>query len=425
MTPTYDLLISLGVALALGLLIGIEREMVKLRGMKNGLISDFSGLRSYTLISLLGFVAAYSASVWGEWIFVATMIVTSSLTLLSYKQESSMLKLLGITSELAAFLTFFVGAIASVSSLLATILGVGVVMILSMKNTLRGFVEKMKPEEFFDAVKFVIIAFVVLPLLPNREIDPWGFVNPYKVWLIVVFISAIGFTGYILTKALGSKKGLGLTGLVGGIASSTAVANSMAEQSKSNAKLSKAFTFAIVIASVMMFARVGLEVFVLNRDLLLNQLIYTLGALLLTSGGVLIWLWKSESEKAQNQKSKDLKLSSPFKLIPALKFGIFYVFILVVTYFANRYLGNSGIYVASAFSGLADVDAITISLSRLAHNSEITAEVATKGITLAVIVNTFVKLAIVRLFGSRDFFRKAVVAFGIIIAGGLAAIILL
>ncbi|MFA5351908.1 MAG: MgtC/SapB family protein [Candidatus Gracilibacteria bacterium] len=425
MTPTYDLLISLGVALALGLLIGIEREMVKLRGAKNGLVSDFSGLRSYTLISLLGFVAAYSASVWGEWIFVATMIVTSSLTLISYKQESSMLRLFGITSELAAFLTFFIGAIASVSSLLATILGVAVVMILSMKNTLRGFIEKMKPEEFFDTVKFVIIAFVVLPLLPNRIVDPWGFFNPYKIWLIVVFISAIGFVGYILTKALGSRKGLGLTGLVGGLASSTAVTNSMAEQSKSNAKLSNAFTFAVVIASTMMFARVGLEVFVLNRELLLSKLFISLSALLVVSGGVMLWLWKAGNEKAHNQKAKDLKLSSPFKLIPAMKFGAFYVFILVVTYLANLYLGKSGIYIASAFSGLADVDAITISLSRLAHNSEITAEVATKGITLAVIVNTFVKLAIIRLFGSRDFFRKAVVAFGIIIAGGLAAIILL
>jgi uncharacterized membrane protein (DUF4010 family) len=425
MTPNYDLLIGLGVAIALGLLIGVEREMVKLRDAKNGLISDFSGLRSYTLISLLGFVAAYSASIWGEWIFVATLVITSSLTLISYKQESSQLKLFGITSELAAFITFFVGAISYTSALIATTLAVIAVTILALKNTLRDFVERMKPEEFFDTVKFVIIAFVVLPLLPNHNIDPWGFVNPYKVWLIVVFISAIGFTGYVLTKALGSRRGLGLTGLVGGIASSTATTNSMAEQSKSNAKLSKAFTFAVVVASVMMFARVGLEVFVLNRDLLFSQLIFTLGALVIASGGVLLWLWNSESEKAQNQKSKELKLSSPFKLMPALKFGIFYVFILVVTHFANLYFGNSGIYIASAFSGLADVDAITISLSRLAHNSEITAEVATKGITLAVIVNTFVKLAIVRLFGSRDFFRKAAVAFGIIIAGGLAAVILL
>jgi uncharacterized membrane protein (DUF4010 family) len=190
-----------------------------------------------------------------------------------------------------------------------------------------------------------------------------------------------------------------------------------------NKKLNSPFTFAVIIASAVMFLRVGFEVFVLNRELLVN-LTASLGTMIVASLGVLGFLWWKSSKTEQQKKSKDLQLSSPFQLAPALKFGIFYVLILIIADLANRFFGTSGIFVAAAVSGLADVDAITISLSNLAKNGEIISSVATKGITIAVLVNTLVKLAIVQIFGSKIFFRQAVMAFGVVLMSGLVAVFL-
>ncbi|MCF7836913.1 MgtC/SapB family protein [Candidatus Gracilibacteria bacterium] len=423
MNPEFGILVNFVVALGLGALIGMEREVTQLGRKQRQDGIEFSGLRTYSLISLLGFASAYLASSFESWFFGGVLLVVSAFLLVEYWQQSNFFKFFGVTSEFAAIATFLVGATAMISLVIATAFGVAIVVILAMKKWIREFLKKVSELEFIATVKFIIVAFVVLPLLPNQAVDPWGLVNPHNAWLMVVFISAISFVGYVLTKTIGAKKGLGITGLVGGLASSTAVATSMSEQSKKNLKLNSPFTFAVIIASAVMFVRVGFEVFVLNKELLGN-LIITLGIMLMVSFGVLGFLWWKSSDKEQRQKSKDLNLNSPFQLSPALKFGIFYIFILVFADLANRYFGESGIYAASAVSGLADVDAITISLSNLAKSGEIVASVAVRGITLAVMVNTLVKLSIVYLFGSKKFFKQAFVAFGVVLLSGVLAILL-
>lgn len=419
MTPDLGLLINLSVALGLGALVGAEREVAR----PDKVQIEFSGLRTYALISMLGFLGAYLAENLGNWFPVALFAAVTVFLVAEYFQTSRDPRAAGITSELGALVTFVVGVIAFSSPLSATIVGVATVVVLALKKTFRRFLKTLQPTELFATVKFIIVAFVVLPLLPREAIDPWGFVSLYNAWLMVVFISAISFVGYVLTKTIGPRRGLGLTGLVGGLASSTAVTSSMAGQSKQNKKVVTPFTFAVIIAGAVMFARVGFEVFVLNRELL-PRLAITLGVMLAASAIVSAYLWKHSSSAEHKKKSEDLKLSSPFQIKPALKFGIFYIFILIAADLANKFFGESGVYVASAVSGLADVDAITISLSGLAREGELAANIATKGITIAVMVNTLVKLSIVQIFGSRNFFRQAAVAFGVVLASGLAAVLL-
>ncbi len=423
MNAEFDLLVNLTVALSLGALIGTEREVTEIGKKQREEGIEFSGLRTYTLISLLGFLAACAGSWWGGYLVGIFFVVVGIFLLVEYWQQSHRHHFTGITSELAALATFTVGAIAFTSPLMATVAGMATVVILALKKWIRKFLQKVSEREFLATIKFIIVAFVVLPILPQETVDPWGFLNPRNVWLMVVFISGISFVGYILTKTIGAKKGLGLTGLLGGLASSTAVTTSMAEQSKRNRKLSLPFAFAVIIASAMMFLRVGFEVFILNRELL-PKLAVTLGVMFATSGVVAGFLWWKSSKAEHRKKSKALELSSPFQLSPALKFGIFYVFILIFANLANRFFGTSGVYAASAVSGLADVDAITISLSSLAKSGELATEVATKGITLAVMVNTLVKLAIVHLFGSRKLFQQTTIAFGVVLGSGLLAILL-
>lgn len=418
MNGDLALLVNFAVAIGLGALIGAEREVTQVGKKARRTGVQFSGLRTFTLLSILGFASAQLTEIFGVIALGGTLLIVGVFLLAEYWRG----KFLGITSDLAALATFLVGALAFESRLAAAAVGIAVVIVLATKKWVRDFLQKVSESEFLATIKFVIVTFLVLPILPSEPIDPWGIVSLRNAWLMVVFISAISFVGYLLTKIIGSQKGLSLTGLVGGLASSTAVTSAMAVESKSNRKITTPFTIAIVLANVVMFGRVGFEVSILNRTLL-PQLAISLGAMLLASGGVLIFLWQMSNHSDRRQKPKnELKLSSPFQLAPALKFALFYVLILFVAHFANEFFGTQGVYAAAAFSGLADVDAITISLARLAGSGELSHSTAVNGITIAVLVNTLVKLSIIQIFGDRQIFRQALVAFSIILAAGLAAI---
>lgn len=413
------LFLNLSIALALGALIGTEREM----SQKHTTDLEFSGLRTYTFISLLGFLGALTSTIWGGWILLVLLILVGFFLIVAYKNEFKELKHLGITSELSALVVFLIGALSYVSPHFAATLGVITAVILALKYPLRKFTKALAPQEFFAAIKFIIIAFIVLPLLPTTAIDPWGIMVPYHIWLMVVFISAISFVGYILTKWIGAEKGLNMTGLVGGLASSTATTLSMATQSKRNLKIVIPFVTAVIISSLVMFVRVGFEVFVINRSLL-PTLIIPLGVMIATGLIIVGVLWV-QSHSKKTVQAEELKLSSPFQFWPALQFGLFYIFVLAFAHFANLWFGEEGLYLASAVSGLADVDAITISMSQLSGSGKLAMGVASKAIVIAVMMNTVVKLVMAWIFGGRTFAWRMALAFGIIFMSGIVTILVM
>jgi len=418
---SLTILINLSIALALGALIGIDRE-IAFRGDQEKQI-EISGLRTYALISLLGFLGAYLSKTWNIWILLALLVLLGALTIASYQNEYNELKKTGITSEISILLAFLVGALAYLNPQIATVVGVITILILALKYPIHKFTKVISPDEFFAIIKFIIVTFVVLPLLPKEAVDPWGIMVPYEIWLMVVFISAISFVGYIAVKLIGTNKGLEITGLIGGLASSTATTSSMSIQSKHNLKIVLPFVSAVIISSTVMFVRVGFEVFVLNIKLLPTVLI-PLSVMIATSLAVIGFFWyQGHAEK--KVKSEELKLSSPFQFGPALKFGVFYLFVLAVAHFANEYFGEKGLYIASAVAGLADVDAITISMSRLSASGELMQVVATRAIILAVMMNTMVKLCITFVFGSREFAKKAAIGYGLVFVSGLTTILLI
>lgn len=415
-----SILITLGIATGIGALIGAERE--RDQDQEKRALVNFSGLRTYTLISILGWMGAYASQHWGPALLCALLITVALFMLVNYWREAKLLNSTGITSKISALVTFLIGAVALTEPFLSAAIGIITVLILALKEKLHNFVRALSREEFFAAIKFTAVAGIILPLLPRQPIDPWGIIVPFEAWLMVVFVSAISFTGYVLTKLFGPKHGLQVTGILGGLASSTATTTSMAQQSKQNHSASSAFVFAVVAASGMMFLRVGLEVFVVNRSLL-PKIAVVLGSMVLATLLVMaFFFWRGMNKK--KAKSKDLKLASPFQLGPALKFGAFYIIVLIAAEFAQKYLGSSGVYLASAASGLADVDAITISLGNLASKGEVLADTAIRGIMIAVFVNTFVKLAIVRIFGGKLFFKKVLPAFGIVLLAGIVSVFL-
>ena len=206
-------------------------------------------------------------------------------------------------------------------------------------------------------MKFAVITAIVFPVLPNRSFGmaPFDIFNPLKLWLFVVFISGIGFVGYVLIKVAGSKKGIGLTGFLGGLTSSTAVTVSLTQRSHANAELSRSFALAITIAWTVMFVRVLAVVAVLNVALVKPILLPLCASIV---AGLAYCFYLHRTQKAESREH-EVAFVNPFELGLAVKFGLLFALVLLFSRTMQLYFGASGIYLSSFLSGMADVDAIS------------------------------------------------------------------
>lgn len=409
------LILKFLIALAIGALIGTERERKQFKRV------EFAGIRTFTLIALLGVISAY-ISVFYNYFIILAFLGLILMVGLSYYQSSRDGGDIGITTEVVALLTFILGALCFSDDGLqiAPIIAIIITVLLASKSYLHHIIRRIREKELINTLKFLIIAFVILPLLPNQTIGPLEVFNPYQIWLIVVFISAISYTGYVAIKLIGPERGLSLTGIIGGLVSSTAVTTAMAARVKETELLIRIAVFATVIASSMMFIRILFEVLVINTSLfwLLILPMLSMGV----TGVVLAYIiWRITREK---EIDTEIKLKNPFSLKPALIFGLLFIAILFLSKIADIYFGNAGIYVTSLISGVADVDAITISMALLAKDT-VSQEVAVNAITLAAISNTMVKFLIALFFGTRKFGKLIGIIFAMIIIIGLITIFII
>lgn len=433
------LLENLGLALLLGLIVGIEREFQHQKQK----VKDFAGIRTFTIIALFGWLIGFIAQQIGEINIVLVALSGMMIFLVAaYSIVAWKGKGIGATSEISALVIFLVGVMVAYNFLLiAVITSILMTTILSYKYTLHKFAKKLALEEVHAGLKLGIISAIVLPILPNKAYSPldipllsdiislfpsvYGILsdtqvfNPFKIWLMVVFICALSTIGYILIKAIGVRKGIGLTGAVGGLVSSTAVTSSLSENSKKS-KWYYTFAFGIIIAWTIMFLRVLFITLVLNKAVF-TSLLLPVGFIFLVSLACAIFLYYQRTPKGKNTETA-VAFQSPFALIPALKVGAIFVFALFITKLLQALLGSSGIYFASLLAGFADVDAVVISMITLSSTGEISSHVATIGITLAALSNTLTKAGIAYLFGGKEFAKKVLVCTGIIIAAGIFAL---
>ncbi len=410
------------VALGIGFLIGLQRESAfqqkKRRTDKK--VNKYAGIRTFSLVSILGCLSALVADRAGEGIvFAGSTLIVGGLIILAYFVTSQKGDL-GLTTEFAILLLYFIGALCYWNELpLAAALGVVTMGLLSLKLELHQFARQITQEDLLATLKFAVIAAIALPLLPNQPIGgfPFDVINPYKVGLMIVFISGIGFLGYILIQFFGARQGIGLSGFLGGLVSSTAVTLTFAQRSKTDTGLDKPFALAIIVAWTVMFARVLVEVAVVNSPLLRVVWLPIVAAGLLGLGyGV--YLWRSDT----TDETGNVEVSNPFELMPAIQFGLLYAAILFVANLARIYLGNAGIYLSSILSGLADVDAITLSMSELSRTGgSLDMTTAARAIVFAVMSNTVVKGGIVLLSGTPSLRKVMLPGFILILVTGLAA----
>jgi uncharacterized membrane protein (DUF4010 family) len=411
-----DLFYRFGVALVIGLLIGLERE----RSAAEPRTELLAGVRTFSLLGLVGCTAALVADrLESPWPFVAIvlalgLLLASAYLVLAQRQQ------IGLTTEVSAVLAVLIGALCYWGYIaLAVAIGVTTTLLLSLKLEMHRFAQQISQEDVYATLKFAVITAIVLPLLPNQSFGPPPFdaLNPYRIWLMVVFISGISFLGYVLMKLVDVHRGLGITGLLGGIVSSTAVTLNFAGRSRRYETLSKAFALAILLSWSVMFVRVVVLAFVLNRALLASvwpPMVAASVAALLYVGYLLM---------VQDQdKQEGVTLVNPFSLGPALQFGFIYAGILLISRTAELYFGHYGLYVSSLIAGLVDVAAITLSMAELSGVQEgIPPDVAARAIALAVLANTLVKAGVILFTGSRALRWALLPSVTLIIAAGAGA----
>ncbi|HNV68051.1 MAG TPA: MgtC/SapB family protein [Candidatus Ozemobacteraceae bacterium] len=432
MELTAELVTQGAYALGIGILVGLERsvfdqpvpdESTESEAIEEKESSELeggepSGVRTFSTFSLVGFAAA---AVNVHVPFAGPVILAGLVLLVLALYRHTLVRSPGMTTEAAAIGTAVLGAMCHSNPHFAAVLAVVLTGILSSKQFMHETIRKMRRVEVTDTLKFLVIILIIVPLLPNRPLDPWGAVNPYKIGWLVVLISGISFVGYFLTRIMGAQKGLGLTGLLGGLTSSTAVTAAMAEESTAAPQLKAICAFATVVANATSFLRVLVMVVILDLTLA-KQLAWSIGGMALTAVVAAILLWMAASrDKVTEIKEREgqVKLKNPFALTPALKFAAFFVLIIFVSKVAREKLGNAGIYLAAAFSGLADVDAITLSMAEQTGNGSLESSVAVLGITIAVVSNAVVKSGIAMFTGSRDFGRLVALSLGAAVIVGL------
>jgi uncharacterized membrane protein (DUF4010 family) len=416
----HDLFLRFGVALSIGFLIGLQREYAEYSVDEAG-HDMFAGVRTFTLLSLSGCTAAYLAELSGsQWVFIAILVALGALISLAYFLTAWRSREVGLTTEVAALLTVLTGAICFWDQLaIAAALGVGTTVLLAVKLELRTLVRAITRDDVYATLRFAVITAIILPVLPDQSFGPPPFdvLNPYRIWLMVVLISGISFLGYILIKLMGARQGIGLTGFLGGLASSTAVTLSFSQRSQDRADLSKTFALAVIIAWTVMFPRILIEVGIVNPSLLplLWPPIVAAGAVGVLYAAYLYFFQQVEEDN-------EIAFTNPFALGPAIKFGLLYAGILFISQAAAiSPLGNAGIYLSSVISGLVDVDAITLSLAQLSGVSGgLQLKVAERAIVLAAMSNTAVKGTIVLLAGSSGMRRILLPAFLLILAVGVS-----
>ena len=422
----YELYLSLAVAAASGLLIGIEREWSAPRD-EAAAKAFLGGARTHPFVALIGALSMLVSREAGWPMVPACFAALSVFLIVNYAHDVRTGADRGLTSEAAFLVSFLLGALAltadvihpperkyfvvAAAAVLATVL-------LSAKPTLNPLARRLSQVDLAATLKFLVLAVVVLPLLPNEKFGPLDAINPREIGILVVLLAGISFLGYAAIRLLGARRGLGLTGLIGGLASSTGVTISMSARARQEPRLGDGFALAVVLASSVMFVRMAVLIGVTSPGLLRNAwppFAASAGAGLLVS---LFWYRRSKE-----MTESELKLTNPVELSQALKFAALLTVVGVLSKAATIRFGAAGAYAAGLIAGTADVDAITLSLTRLAKG-DLPARVATASIFLAAVSNTVVKAIIAASMGGWVHGRRVAGSFAIALAAGAAALLL-
>jgi uncharacterized membrane protein (DUF4010 family) len=419
-----DTVQSFATALLIGALIGLEREKRK------AVVADVSigGLRTFIMVALVGAIGGWLSKEFSTpaYLLVALVAVAAVVVAGYFMTGRIDTDSAGITTEIAALA---VCLLAGLTTLGYHELAIGLAVVggatLAYKQSLHGLVEKIGWDDMFAGLRLAIATFIVLPLLPRDAIDPWGALKPHSLWLLVILISSLSLIGYVATRWLGTHKGTALTGLTGGLVSSTAVTLSFARQSRTGRDeiLDFALASGILLAWGIMFVRVVVEVLVVNASLV-PRLLVPFAAMGVVSSAFAWFFYRrgASSQQFSGPAAGEVPLKNPFSLTEAAKFGAFFAVVLLVVKLVQIHAPGEGFYLLAALAGLTDVDAITLSMAEYAKGGD--PGVAVSSIVIAALANTLVKAGMVVTIGGKALRRRVLIATGAVLLTGGGAVLL-
>lgn len=411
-SPSPELLAALqklGLALGLGLLVGLQRE-------RSG--SQVAGIRTFGLLTVTGTLCGLLAQHFGGWIVgagliavVVLMVVANAAKLVAGHRDP------GVTTEVAALTMYGIGAYIAVGQpAVAVVSAAAVAVLLHLKQPLHEFIPRISERDFHAIMRFVLIALVILPVLPDRNYGPFEVLNPRNIWFMVVLIVGLNLLGYAAYLLFGTRTGTLLAGLLGGLISSTATTVSYSRHAVTAPKSAGWAALVVIIASAVSFARTLVEIAVVapgNFTAMAPPLLVMLAWMLVVVVAAYVVLGRSK-------QSEKLTQANPAELRTALIFGSLYAGILPAVAAAKEYFGAAGLDVVAVVSGLTDMDAITLSTSRLVAGGKLDADTGWRLILLASLSNQAFKLGIVAYIARGPMLARAAVLFGAILAGGAA-----
>ena len=405
-----DPFLDLGLSLGLGLLIGLQRERTA---------TQLGGIRTFPLISLFGTMCGLLGTRYGVWMPAAGLLaVLGILALSNFLAVQKGAAGPGQTSEIAALLTFTLGAYLPEGNTSVVLVASGVVvMLLHLREPMHHMVERIGRRDMAGIMRLVVISLIILPILPDRAFGPFQVLNPFDIWLMVVLIVTISLGGYIAYKILGEKSGTILSGILGGVISSTATTVSFARRLRSAPHAWHLGLVAILIASAIAYIRVLVEI-ALIAPAYLGRIAPPILAMLLwmalIAAGV-YFLYRGEGEKPPAP-------TNPAELKSALIFGAIYAVVLFAVAAVKQLAGAGALYTAAVISGLVNMDAITLSISRLVEATRIEPNQGWRLILVASLANLVFKGAAVAFLGNWRLAARLGLFFGLAIAGGLAIV---
>lgn len=418
----WELVKGFATALLVGALVGLEREKHRQADQN----SESPGLRTLIIVAEIGAVAGWLTQLLSSpWPLAAVVLAVAAAVVGAYVTTARVQpEALGMTTEFATLAVCLLGAVATLGHVsLAAGLGVVTAAVLAYKQSLHALVAKLGWDDVYAGLRLLVAAFIVLPLLPDRPIDPLGALNPASLWRLVLLISSLSLVGYVATRWLGPGRGIALTGITGGLVSSTAVTLSFARDSTSATSGASARCDAlaggVLLAWSIMFVRVIAEVLIVNPAIV-TRVVLPFAAMALAASAAAGWLLRAAGHRDAS-RANEVPLTNPFSLTAAARVAAFFAIVLVFVKVAQRQFPGTGVYVVSGIAGLTDVDAITLSMAEQARSGDV--RQAVLAIVIASVANTIVKAALVVAVGHPGLRRRIVPAtLAVLAIGGAVAL---
>lgn len=410
-TELYTIFQTLGISLLLGLLVGMQREQEETR---------IAGFRTFAIVTLFGTVSAYLAEAYSPLILgfgllgvIAIIVVGNAM-----KMKSGMYEY-GMTTEISLLLMYGVGAYLTMGPWIvgAAIAG-STAILLQIKPQLKGALARLEDRDMKAIMQFVLITFIILPILPNQTFGPFEVFNPHRTWLLVVLITGISLGGYLMYKFMGDRAGTALGGVLGGIISSTATTVSYSRIAAKTPGAGWHAVVVMVVASAMVYPRIAIEILVMAPDYFFDMV-----APVAVMFGVSVVLAVYVYRKTGHEPHTMPEQRNPSELTTALTFAIVYVVILFVISAAREYTGPQALFLVAAISGLADMDAITLSVSQQVQTQSLSSTLGWKLILTALIANTVFKYALIHFISGARTARLILPPFAIVAASALLLIV--